>query len=200
MKQALRILFAVLALAVLGGIVSRADDTDRTLDSVRSEYDDVQRSLDKAVAGTNLGELRARVAKREHTLVLAPVLVRADAFLEANLDLVTDGLDGIFVLGGDQDVAMEVVNNTPFEAALARVQADGAVTSGNSAGAAVESADMIAGFTGANGPEQGLEADSVDVWHYSGPTDTERGLVFGLQNVLRLLVLSHENIFRGGRH
>ena len=48
-------------------------------------------------------------------VVLAPVLVRADAFLETNLDLVTDGLDGIFVLGGDQDVAMEVVNNTPFE-------------------------------------------------------------------------------------
>jgi len=127
-------------------------------------------------------------------VVLAPVLVRADAFLEANLDLVTDGLDGIFVLGGDQDVAMEVVNNTPFEAALARVQADGAVTSGNSAGAAVESADMIAGFTGANGPEQGLEADSVDVWHYSGPTDTERGLVFGLQNVLL-----DQHVFQRGR-
>ena len=63
-------------------------------------------------------------------VVLAPVLVRADAFLEANLDLVTDGLDGIFILGGDQDVAMEVVNNTPFEAALARVQHAGAVTSG----------------------------------------------------------------------
>jgi len=127
-------------------------------------------------------------------VVLAPVLVRADAFLEANLNLVTDGLDGIFVLGGDQDVAMEVVNNTPFEAALARVQAAGAVTGGNSAGAAVESADMIAGFTGSNGPEQGLEAGSVDVWSYSGPTDTTRGLVFGLQDVLL-----DQHVFQRGR-
>ena len=127
-------------------------------------------------------------------VVLAPVLVRADAFLEANLDLVTDGLDGIFVLGGDQDVAMEVVNNTPFEEALARVQAAGAVTSGNSAGAAVESADMIAGFTGSNGPEQGLER----VRSTSGPTrarpTTTRGLVFGLQDVLL-----DQHVFQRGR-
>jgi cyanophycinase len=117
-------------------------------------------------------------------VVLAPVLVRADAFDPHNVALVTPDLDGIFVLGGDQDVAMEVVANTPFEDALADAQAGGAVTSGNSAGAAVESADMIAGFTGSNGPEQGLEQGSVEVWHYDGPTDTTRGLVFGLQDVL----------------
>jgi cyanophycinase len=127
-------------------------------------------------------------------VVLAPVLVRADALDPANVALVTDGLDGIFVLGGDQDVAMEVVNNTPFEDALARVQAEGAVTSGNSAGAAVESADMIAGFTGANGPEQGLERGSVDVWDYSGPTDNTRGLVFGLRGVLL-----DQHVFQRGR-
>ena len=127
-------------------------------------------------------------------VVLAPVLVRADAFLEANLDLVTPGLDGIFVLGGDQDVAMLVVANTPFEAALANAQAAGAVTSGNSAGAAVESADMIAGYTGSNGPEQGLEQDSVDVWAYDPPTDNMRGLVFGLQDVLL-----DQHVFQRGR-
>lgn len=129
-------------------------------------------------------------------VVLAPVLVRADAFLEANLDLVTDGLDGIFVLGGDQDVAMLVVANTPFEEALARAQAAGAVTSGNSAGAAVESADMIAGYTGSNGPEQGLEQGAVDVWTYDVPADEDdmRGLIFGLQDVL-----FDQHVFQRGR-
>jgi cyanophycinase len=117
-------------------------------------------------------------------VVLAPVLVRADAYDQANVALVTPGLDGMFVLGGDQVVAMQVVANTPFEAALATAQAAGAVTSGNSAGAAVESADMIAGYTGNNGPEQGLEQGAVDLWLYSGPTDDTRGLVFGLQDVL----------------
>jgi cyanophycinase len=117
-------------------------------------------------------------------VVLAPVLVRADAFDPANVALVTPGLDGIFVLGGDQVVAMQVVANTPFEAALADAQAAGAVTSGNSAGAAVESADMIAGYTGNNGPEQGLEQGAVDLWLYNGPADDTRGLVFGIQDVL----------------
>ena len=79
---------------------------------------------------------------------------------------------------------MQVVANTPFEEALAAAQAAGAVTSGNSAGAAVESADMIAGYTGENGPEQGFEFGAVDLWGYAGPTDATRGLVFGLQNVL----------------
>jgi cyanophycinase len=117
-------------------------------------------------------------------VVLAPVLVRADASNPDNLALVTPGLDGIFVLGGDQVVAMQVVANTPFETALATAQAAGAVTSGNSAGAAVESADMIAGYTGSNGPEQGLEQGAVDVWTYDSATDDTRGLVFGLQDVL----------------
>ena len=53
---------------------------------------------------------------------------------------------------------------------------------------------MIAGFTGANGPEQGLEADFVDVWRYSGPTDTMRGLRFGLQDVLL-----DQHVFQRGR-
>jgi cyanophycinase len=117
-------------------------------------------------------------------VVLAPVLVRDDAFNPDNVALVIPGLDGIYVLGGDQVVAMQVVANTPLEAALASAQAAGAVTSGNSAGAAVESADMIAGYTGNNGPEQGFEFGAVDLWEYAGPTDDTRGLVFGLQNVL----------------
>jgi cyanophycinase len=127
-------------------------------------------------------------------VVLAPVLVRADAFDPANVALVTPGLDGIYVLGGDQVVAMEVVANTPFEAALANAQAAGAVTSGNSAGAAVESADMIAGYTGNNGPEQGFEQGAVDLWLYDGPTDETRGLVFGLRNVLL-----DQHVFQRGR-
>ena len=129
-------------------------------------------------------------------VVLAPVLVRADAFAEVNIDLVNDidDLDGIFVLGGDQDVAMLVVANSPFEAALADAQAAGAVTSGNSAGAAVESADMIAGYLGSNGPEQGFEANTVDVWAYDPPSDDMRGLTFGLQDVLL-----DQHVFQRGR-
>ena len=86
----------------------------------------------------------------------------------------TPGLDGIYVLGGDQVVAMEVVASTPLETALARAQAAGAVTSGN-IGAAVRSTDMIAGFHRQNGPERGL-GRAVDLWLYDGPTDETRAL------------------------
>jgi cyanophycinase len=137
-------------------------------------------------------------------VVLAPVLVRDDAYDPANVALVTPGLDGIYILGGDQVVAMQVVANTPFEDALADAQAAGAVTGGNSAGAAVESADMIAGYVGNNGPEQGFEQGAVDLWLFDGPTDDTRGLVFGLHDVLldqhvlqrgriaRLITASHD--------
>jgi cyanophycinase len=147
------------------------------------------RSKNLSLADTRRGQIEEAClavipAGESCDVVLAPVLIRSDAFDPANVALVKSGLDGIYVLGGDQVVGMQVVANTPFEAALAQRQAAGAVTSGNSAGAAVESADMIAGYTGNNGPEQGLERGAVDIWTYDGRTDDTRGLVFGLQNVL----------------
>ena len=147
------------------------------------------RNKNLTLADTRRGQIEAACyavvpAGESCSVVLAPVLVRDDAFDPANVALVIPGLDGIYVLGGDQVVAMQVVANTPFEAALAGAYAAGAVTGGNSAGAAVESADMIAGYTGNNGPEQGLEQGAVDLWLYDGPTDETRGLVYGLQNVL----------------
>jgi len=147
------------------------------------------RNKNLALADTRRGQIEdacLAVIPADETcdVVLAPVLIRSDALDAANVALVKSGLDGIYVLGGDQVVAMQVVANTPFEAALANAQAAGAVTSGNSAGAAVESADMIAGYTGNNGPEQGFEQGAVDLWEYEGTDDDTRGLVFGLQNVL----------------
>jgi cyanophycinase len=157
------------------------------------------RNQNLTLAGGRRGQIEAAClevvpANETCDVVLAPVLVRDDAFDPANVALVTAGLDGIFVLGGDQVVAMQVVANTPFEAALAKAQAVGAVTGGNSAGAAVESADMIAGYTGNNGPEQGLERGAVDLWLYAGPNDDTRGLVFGLQDVLL-----DQHVFQRGR-
>src|SRR6185503_18286283 len=52
-------------------------------------------------------------------VVLAPVLVRDDAFQQSNLDLFPSQLDGMYILGGDQTIAMLVVANTPFEAKMA---------------------------------------------------------------------------------
>jgi len=116
--------------------------------------------------------------------ILVPMLVRADAFLQSNLDLFTPDVDGIYILGGDQTVAMRVVAETPAEQLMANLYAAGAVIGGNSAGAAVESLTMIAGYTGNNGPENGLQRGSVELWAPEGPGDITRGLSFGIQSAV----------------
>jgi cyanophycinase len=112
--------------------------------------------------------------------VLAPVLVRDDAFLQSNLDLFPAELDGMYILGGDQTIAMLVVANTPFEAKMADAFNAGAAVGGNSAGAAVESLNMIGGYTGNNGPENGFQQGSVDLWLPGGSDPDRRGLSFGM--------------------
>jgi cyanophycinase len=116
--------------------------------------------------------------------VLAPVLVRDDAFLQSNLNLFPAELDGMYILGGDQTIAMQVVANTPFEEEMANAFNAGAVVSGNSAGAAVESLNMIGGYTGNNGPENGFQQGSVDLWLPDGSDPNRRGLNFGMTTAI----------------
>jgi cyanophycinase-like exopeptidase len=54
------------------------------------------------------------------------------------------------------------------------------VVSGNSAGAAVESINMIGGYTGNNGPENGFQEGSVDLWLPGSTDPNRRGLIFGM--------------------
>src|SRR5215213_8645351 len=117
-------------------------------------------------------------------VILAPVLVRADAYLQSNLDLFPAELDGMYILGGDQTIAMQVVANTPFEERMANAFNNGAVVSGNSAGAAVESLNMIGGYIGSNGPENGFQEGTIDLWLPEGSDDVTRGLRFGITNAI----------------
>jgi cyanophycinase-like exopeptidase len=116
--------------------------------------------------------------------VLAPVLIRPDAYLQGNLDLFVPDLDGMYILGGDQTVGMRVVANTPFEDSMTNAFSLGGVVSGNSAGAAVQSRNMINGYVGNNGPENGFQQGAVDIWAYNGPADDTRGLRFGISNAI----------------
>ena len=116
--------------------------------------------------------------------VLAPVLIRDDAFLQSNLDLFPTQLDGMYILGGDQTIAMLVVANTPFEAKMAAAFNAGAAVGGNSAGSAVQSINMIGGYTGNNGPENGFQQGSVDLWLPGGLNPDQRGLSFGMTTAI----------------
>lgn len=125
-----------------------------------------------------------KLASQTCRVVLAPVLIRSDAYLQSNLDLFQPDMDGMYVLGGDQTIAMQVVANTPFEERMSNAFANGAVLSGNSAGAAVQSRNMINGYIGNYGPENGFQQGIVDLWLYDGPTDETRGLSFGISNAI----------------
>ena len=158
---------------------------------VPSSYGDDPRELDKNIklAGERVQEIDAAcdaVVAAEYarqysgcTATLQLLFTRAQAEDPANSAAFADpGTDGAFILGGDQTIAMRVLANTPAEAAMASAFARGMVFGGTSAGAAVESESMIAGFTASGYPENGLERGAVEVW-WAGDGDADRGLNFG---------------------
>ena len=113
------------------------------------------------------------------TATLAVLLDRADALDPANSEPLRDpGTDGVFILGGDQGLAMSVLADRPAETALQEASDRGAVVGGTSAGAAVESISMINGYVGDLGPEDGLQQGSTLMW-WGDDADAERGLAFG---------------------
>jgi cyanophycinase-like exopeptidase len=53
---------------------------------------------------------------------------------------------------------------------------------------------MIAGYTGNNGPAQGLQEGAVDLWTSQGVHDPTRGLIFGLSNAV-----TEQHVYQRGR-
>lgn len=95
--------------------------------------------------------------------------------------------DGVYILGGDQGIAMEVLANSDVEDAMAAAYGRGVVYGGTSAGAAVQSVDMINGYTDPGYPKNALEKDKVIVWwanDQTGPDDFTRGLIFASENAI----------------
>lgn len=116
----------------------------------------------------------------------------------AAVDLLEDSnTDGVYILGGDQGIAMEVLANSDVEDAMADAYANGVVFGGTSAGAAVESVDMINGYTDPGWPYNALEKDKVIVWwanDQTGPDDFTRGLSFSSENAI-----TDQHFFERGR-
>ena len=100
----------------------------------------------------------------------------------------------MYVLGGDQTVAMNTVHDTPLEDAMTAAFEAGAVFGGNSAGDAVQSTDMINGYYGSNGPAESLQEGAVQVCFDSGPTDCEGGMPFGFADLI-----TDQHVFEYGR-
>jgi len=113
------------------------------------------------------------------TARLVPIFTRDTAEDAATAAQFADpSLDGVFILGGDQDLAMEALAGTPTEQAMSAAYHRGVVFSGTSAGDAVESRNMIWGFTDTGSQDNELQQASVLVW-WGDDNDLERGLSFG---------------------
>ncbi len=124
---------------------------------------------------------------------LPDVQLRIDA---ENPDIVAqydpEVVDGIYGLGGDQEIAMQIVANTPLEAAMQESFERGAPFGGNSAGAAMQSRYMFLAFADdgvipvtlftAFTPH-GLERDSF-LLLYGEDDSVERGLIYGVTNAV----------------
>ena len=109
---------------------------------------------------------------------------RTDALAPDNSALYYDAeTDGSYILGGDQTIAMQVLADSPAETAMNAAYENGVVFGGTSAGAAVESRDMIAGYTDPGWPYNALERDKVIIWWFNDGDD-ERGLIFGSETII----------------
>jgi cyanophycinase len=112
-----------------------------------------------------------------------PLFVPADAENPAIVQALSQpNLDGIFFNGGDQAYAMRVLARSSAEAAMATAAERGVVVGGTSAGAAVESVGMNAGYTDAGDSTNALQKASIDLW--LGQTPARRGLSFGSRQVI----------------
>ncbi|KRE40453.1 hypothetical protein [Knoellia sp. Soil729] len=148
-------------------------DREENLALAQERTDQVDAACDEVVAAPFTG----------CTAVLAPLLDRADAEDPANSASITEQTDGLFILGGDQGLAMSILADSPAEAAMQAAFERGAAVGGTSAGAAVESRTMINGYVGDLGPWDGLRQGSSLIW-WGDDGDRERGLTFGSERAI----------------
>jgi cyanophycinase len=113
-------------------------------------------------------------------VALAPIFVRDDAENKANLRYFDRRVDAVFLLGGDQSVAMRVLRGTRVERALQALYGRGRIVAGTSAGAGMQSRTMLAGFREQHNVNNSLHAGATAVWDKR----QERGLAFGVRGAI----------------
>jgi cyanophycinase len=140
--------------------------------------EDVQAMQDACDAVVKRAALSAKCA-----VTSVPLYVAADASAHGIVrDLSQTTLDGVFFTGGDQGYAMKILAGTPAESAMAMAAERGVVFGGTSAGAAIESRLMNAGYTDPGDSTNALQKGSIDLW--AGRPAQHRGLGFGSRQLI----------------
>lgn len=123
---------------------------------------------------------RAGPAGLEVTAAIVPVFTHADALLPENTAFFTPQVTAIFILGGDQTVAMRAIANTPIEQAMAKAYERGAVIAGTSAGGGMLASNMLAGYHQNFAAESGMKFGAAEIWNNADL----HGLSFSLPNAI----------------
>ncbi len=127
---------------------------------------------------------RAAPAGVTCTAEIAPIFVRADAEDVRNLRYFESGVTAVFLLGGDQAIAMQVLAGTPVEKALAALYDRGGVVAGTSAGGGMQSRAMIAGYSPNFAAANSLHNGAALLWQDGKHSEAQRGLDFGAADVI----------------
>lgn len=152
------------------------EDRAENLALAQERTDQIEAACDEVVDATFPGGCEA---------TLLPLLAREDALdpsLSEGLD--DPDTDGVYILGGDQVLAMHVLANSPAEERLATAYAQGVVVSGTSAGNAVQSRSMGAGYPEPGYPWNALERDMSLIFWGDDLASEERGLSFASQQLI----------------
>ena len=111
---------------------------------------------------------------------LAPIFVRSDAVQAQVTDYFPKNLTAVFILGGDQTIARQVIADTLLEEELTEAYQNGTIIAGTSAGGAVQSKTMLGGYNPNYSASNSLDFGAVDIWN----TPSRQGLPFGIQRAI----------------
>ncbi len=111
---------------------------------------------------------------------IAPIFTRIDASDARAVAPLRAAVSAVFMLGGDQTIAMAALAGTLAEAALAAAHASGAVIAGTSAGGGMLSVEMLGGYHPNYAAGNSLDVGAADIWNSAA----RRGLSFGAAGVL----------------
>ncbi len=173
-------------------VVKHATDRPINIIVIPSAYSSNPDQITEAERQTNLRDAEERRFQIEEackrsapqavtcSAILLPVFTQTDANTISIPDYFPDNLTAVFILGGDQTVAMRVIINTPVEQALNDAYQHGVIIGGTSAGGGMISRTMLAGYNINYAAETSLKFGASDVWK----TEEKHGLQFGLQTAI----------------
>lgn len=115
-------------------------------------------------------------------VILLPVYTREAAQSDLLQQFFSADLAAIYLLGGSQQNAMYIIADTPLEQTITAAVQNGVPIGGNSAGAALLSQAMIAGYAPDHDQNTALVEGAVSLWNQ--PLSGQRGLAAGVGNAL----------------